>query len=94
MYLVSSTISTFFNIFGYLIVAYVFMSWIPGSRESSIGRVIVSMVEPLLEPIRRMVYRSPIGGPGMIIDFSPIIALFLLNLLERQILILIYKILG
>jgi uncharacterized protein YggT (Ycf19 family) len=37
------------------------------------------MTDPILAPIRKMVYNSPLGGAGMMLDISPVIALFILE---------------
>lgn len=59
--------------YGYAIIIYILMSWFPGARESSIGRFMGAIVEPYLEPFRRMI--PPLG----MIDISPIVAIFLLS---------------
>ncbi len=42
------------------------------------------MTEPILGPCRRMLDKSPLGG-GMMLDFSPVIALILMMLAEQLI---------
>ncbi|RSL31358.1 YggT family protein [Salibacterium salarium] len=61
------------EIYSYLIIIYILMSWFPNARESSFGQMIGSVVEPYLEPFRRMV-----PSLGMI-DISPIIAIVALR---------------
>ncbi|MNP59373.1 YGGT family protein [compost metagenome] len=51
------------------------MSWLPNVRDSFIGELLGKLVEPYLAPFRRFI--PPIMG---MIDISPIIALFVLNL--------------
>ncbi|WP_096189205.1 YggT family protein [Evansella halocellulosilytica] len=55
-------------------VIYIFMSWFPNSRESGFGKFIGRMVEPYLAPFRQII--PPLG----MIDISPIVAIFALNL--------------
>lgn len=69
----------FVEILDYLILARVFLSWIPISRDNPIIKFIYALTEPILAPIRNMLQKSPLGGPGMILDFSPIIAFFLIR---------------
>lgn len=66
------------NIYSYIIIANVLMSWIPNARTSFIGEWIGKIVEPYLSPFRRII--PPIGG---MIDISPIVALFALNFVAR-----------
>ncbi|MFS0672360.1 YggT family protein [Ornithinibacillus sp. 179-J 7C1 HS] len=56
------------------LIVYIFMSWFPGSRESSFGRVLTKLYEPYLEPFRKFI--PPLG----MIDFSPIVAIIVLQL--------------
>lgn len=66
-------LSKLLEYYGYAIIIYILMSWFPGARESSIGRFMGAIVEPYLEPFRRMI--PPLG----MIDISPIVAIFLLS---------------
>lgn len=64
-----------FQIYFYMILVYVLMSWLPNVRESFIGELLGKLVEPYLSPFRRFI--PPIMG---MIDISPIVALFVLQL--------------
>jgi len=77
--LMIQAIDKFFQILYYLILIRIILSWIPSLRDSSIGRVIYNFTEPILGPVRGMIDNSPIGG-GMMLDFSPVIALFIMNI--------------
>lgn len=81
------TISTLFQIYWFLIIAYIVMSWI-GGRESAVGVVIGRIVEPYLGIFRKFI--PPIG----MFDFSPIIALFALTFIESGVKIVISWIAG
>lgn len=70
------------ELYSYLVIAYILMSWFPNARQSTIGQFIGSLVEPYLAPFRRMI--PPIG----MIDISPIVAIFALNLAQRGVLAL------
>lgn len=63
-----------FQIYSYMIIAYVLMSWLPNARESVIGDLLAKFVEPYLSPFRRFI--PPILG---MIDISPIVALIALR---------------
>ncbi|GBG06168.1 YggT family protein [Paenibacillus sp. MY03] len=67
-------ISLALNIYSYLIIGYVLLSWFPNARESFIGQFLGKIVEPYIGIFRRFI--PPIGG---VLDLSPIIALLALN---------------
>lgn len=63
-----------YNIYFYMIIAYVLMSWIPNARESFIGEWLGKLVEPYIGIFRKFI--PPIGG---MIDISPIVAIIALR---------------
>ncbi len=63
-----------------LIFIHAIGSWIPQIRESRLYYYVDRIVDPLLEPIRRVV--PSVGG----IDFSPMILIFILILIDRALL--------
>ncbi|SDW86483.1 YggT family protein [Paenibacillus sp. CF384] len=71
---VGSLILNLSQIYQYMIIAYVLLSWLPSLRESFIGELLGKLVEPYLAPFRRFI--PNIGG---VIDISPIVALFALR---------------
>ena len=81
-----SIITKLFQIYMLLIVIWCIMSWIPRGRSTvdSIRDALGSLVEPWLNLFRRLI--PPFGG----IDFSPIVALFALELIERLILSILF----
>ncbi|KYD08166.1 YggT family protein [Heyndrickxia sporothermodurans] len=64
------------EIYTYIIIIYIFMSWF-NAQQSSIGQMFARICEPYLEQFRRII--PPFG----MIDFSPIIAIIVLNLAGR-----------
>ncbi|WP_404800814.1 YggT family protein [Guptibacillus algicola] len=62
------------QIYSWILIIYIFMSWIPNARESSIGQMIARVAEPYLAPFRKII--PPIGG---MLDISPIVAIFALQ---------------
>lgn len=70
-----SIVMLLYNIYFYMILVYILMSWVPNVRDSFIGELLGKLVEPYLAPFRRFI--PPIMG---MIDISPIIALFVLRL--------------
>jgi len=71
---IASFLWTLENIYFFMLIAYVLLSWLPNARESFVGELLAKLVEPYLAPLRRFI--PPIGG---MIDISPIVALFALK---------------
>jgi len=69
----------------YLILGRVIMSWFPSSRESSVGRFLIMLTEPILGPVRKLLQKTPLGGPGMMLDFAPIASFMLIWVAEMVI---------
>lgn len=70
------------QIYSFIVLAYILMSWFPNARETSIGQFIGSIVEPFLEPFRRVI--PPLG----MFDISPLVALLVLNMASRGVAVL------
>lgn len=81
---VNRIISMLFEIYFYMIVIYVLMSWLPNLRENFIGELLAKLVEPYLSVFRRFI--PPIMG---MIDISPIIALFVLQFIQGGLIFII-----
>jgi YggT family protein len=81
---VESFIMTLQQIYFYMIIAYVLLSWLPNARESFIGEMLGKLVEPYLAPFRKFI--PPIGG---MIDISPIVALIALQFVARGLIALL-----
>jgi YggT family protein len=75
--LLINAINLFFQVLTYLILARAIMSWFfrPGDRLYPIYSAIFRITEPILMPCRRLIGRF---GSGMGVDFSPIVAIFLI----------------
>ena len=76
----------FVNILYYAILIRCILSWFPIDSNNPIKKFLYSITEPILGPIRNMVYRSPIGGSMRMLDFSPVIALLLISGIEQIVL--------
>jgi YggT family protein len=64
------------QIYYYMIIGYILLSWFPNARESFIGQLLAKLVEPYLAPFRRFI---PSFG---IIDLSPVVALIALSFVK------------
>ena len=81
-YVLLKAVNIFFPLMSYLILARVIISWLPKRMDNVFFKLIYSLTEPILGPIRKLVFKSPLGGPGMRLDFSPFIAILLLEALR------------
>lgn len=83
MYILGRVISALFEIINLLIIARVIISWIqpnPGDmRWRKVIMTIYNLAEPILGPIRSLLPQGGILG----LDFSPLIALFALNIIRN-----------
>ncbi len=78
-----SIVNVMFEVYSFLIIAQVLMSWVPHDRYHPVFRFIEEVTEPVLRPFRRLI--PAVGG----IDFSPIIALMAVEIVRRVILSLL-----
>lgn len=88
MYFVIDLIDILFDVMYWLIIIRVILSWVRHDPYNPIFRFIYEVTEIVLAPARKFI---PMGGMG--IDFSPIIALLLLQLLKSIIIDLLIRVL-
>ena len=74
----------FADVLKFLILIRIIMSWINISRDNFFIQLLYMVTEPILGPIRRLLNKSPLGGAGMMLDFSPIIAVLLISLVSSS----------
>lgn len=74
------------DVITWLIVIQCLMSWFPGARYSKGYEIISMFTEPLVGPIRDVLFRY-IDIP---IDFSPIVAFFVISMIQKLIVMLIW----
>ena len=74
------------QIFGYVLEGLIFvrvvLSWIPALHRSRLAQLVFALTEPILGPIRRLLAKSPLGGAGVPLDFSPFLALIAIQLAQ------------
>lgn len=85
---VAQVVYVAFQVYSWLIFIRVLLSWFPVSPYNPIIKFIYETTEPLLAPMRRILPPSP----AMPIDFSPILAIIVLQFIERIVLSLVGKI--
>lgn len=70
------------NIYSFVLIASILMSWLPNAKQSAFGQMLSKVTDPYLDIFRKII--PPFG----MIDFSPIIAIFALNLASQGIVVL------
>lgn len=65
------------EIYSYILLAYVLMSWIPGLYNTWLGRLIEWLVKPILQPF----YKLHLQFMGL--DWTVFVVMIALNLLAR-----------
>ena len=66
-----------------LIILAAIMSWIPSAPGSVIDQIrgaVSSLTEPFLDIFRRLI---PGGGSAFSMDFSPVVAIIVLDVIKR-----------
>lgn len=76
----SIALSLLFRFIEAAIILDVIFSWIMPGRSNALLDIIHVFTEPFMMPGRKLQEKIM---PGLMIDFSPIIALLILDLLER-----------
>jgi len=80
-------LATFINIFAeimsFALLARVILSWLPQAAHSRPAEIIKDVTDPLLKPLKRVI--PPVG----MMDISPIVAFFVIEIVRDIILYLI-----
>ena len=82
MYFLKTLIDLFITALQIAILGRILLSWFSSSQEytsNSITKFLIEITDPILEPIKRVLPQI-----GMF-DFSPMVALILLNLIKQGI---------
>lgn len=69
-----------FNIMEVALLIDILLSFVGRGFENSVTEFIKTITEPLLAPGRRI---QEMIAPGLMIDFSPILAFFLISIMRR-----------
>ena len=81
-----SLVNSLFQVYSWLILARVIISWVAPMSNHAAVRFIYDMTEPLLRWLRR--YLPPTGG----IDFSPLVALIVVQIVQQIVVKFLYRI--
>ncbi len=79
-------IGMIFNVLEYAILAEVVLSWVYRGRSNQYIELLHKVTRPLLEPGRKVQEKY---FSNTMVDFSPIIALFILMILRRIVYIIL-----
>jgi YggT family protein len=76
--MLAEIIATTLTVLSILIFIRAIISWIPGiiDPRGPIAEFLITVTEPILAPIRSLM-------PRMMFDFSPMLAILLLNVIAR-----------
>ena len=86
MHIIAVLLVRLLNLLTWLIIIQCLMSWFPGARYSKPYEILSMITEPLVGPIRELLFRY-IDIP---IDFSPVISIFLISFVQRLIFSLVW----
>lgn len=70
----------FYDVLSFLILARVLCSWFIRNPYNRLYQILLALTEPLLAPCRKLLERFQ---GNLMIDFSPVLALFLLSIIYR-----------
>ena len=83
-FIIANAVQMFGDFLVVILMIRVIMTWIPFNPDGFMGKIfsiLSAFTEPIVSPIRRLIQRSPLGGPGMMIDFSPMLAFLAIRLI-------------
>jgi YggT family protein len=78
-----NAVNSFFQILALLIVGRAILSWFVRSPYGGLYKIyhaVIQVTEPILAPCRKLLARFGLSGT---IDFSPILAIIALNIINR-----------
>lgn len=78
------TIYYFLQVVMYLVFARAMLSWFVRDPKNPLMKLLLTLTEPILGPIRSLLFKLKIGGN--MIDFSPLVALLLIQMLSAMVL--------
>ncbi|RME48948.1 MAG: YggT family protein [Chloroflexi bacterium] len=84
MILIANLINIVFTLLNLAILARVLVSWVNPNPYHPAVQILHQITEPILAPIRRLL------PPTGMIDFSPLVAIVLLSLLQRLLMSMLF----
>jgi len=77
------TLLYFLQVVTYMIFGRAMLSWLIRDQNNPIMKILIALTEPILGPIRSLLFRLKIGGN--MVDFSPLAALLLIQMLSAMV---------
>ncbi len=71
-------VNILFSVLAYAIIARALLSWFRLGPDNPLVAILNEITEPILSPLRRVI--PPLGG---MIDITPIVAFFLLQIIQQ-----------
>ena len=81
----AKTLDLVLRIYIWIIIIGAIISWVNPDPYHPVVKTINRLTEPVLKPIRRII--PPLGG----LDFSPVVAIFLVYLIQILVIPLLYR---
>ena len=86
MYILAISLIKLLDLISFIILIQCLLSWIPSIRMSKLYEVLSMVTDPIEEPIRQVLYRYV----SLPIDFSPVVAILLIELMKRLVYIIFW----
>lgn len=86
MYFLIQMVSVAFDVFYWMMIARVLLSWVSPRANNRLIDFVTDVTDYILVPIKRFI-PTYFGG----VDFSPILAIFLLNYVKRLVISLLFR---
>ena len=74
------------RVYSFILVVYALLSWFPGAYQTSLGQLILRIVEPVLKPFQR--FNLQFAGLDFTVWAALILIQFVGNILTRLVLLL------
>ena len=78
------------DIYIFVVIARAIISWVNPDPYNAIVRALYRLTEPVLHPIRRVLFRNIGSIRNIGIDFSPFVAIMLLYIFKRILLRILF----
>jgi len=76
------TILYFLLLLEVFLVVRIVLSWLPVKPNNIIRKYTIMLTEPMLDPTRKLLEKSIIGGRAYMLDLSPLIVFIVINYLR------------
>lgn len=74
------------SIYSIILVAFALLSWFPNAYESQLGRLVIKLARPVIEPLRKL--NLQFAGLDFTVWVALILIQFLGNILTRLVLLI------